>query len=261
MSLKSALRAKRILKVLLQQGNTSVDDLVKLLDISAASVRRDLTKLESQGLVHRTHGGVTLAGEATYEPFRFDASFQIREGRFADEKRRIALAAAELIQERQTIGLTAGTTTTQLARCIRHLKSVSLITNAINIGMELANQPGLKVTLTGGSVQWAGAFSMVGPTALDSLEHIFLDILFLGACGVDPMRGVTAIEADEALIFRVMASHARQVVVLADSSKMGMVSPALICGINAVHTIVTDDGISGDLLALLRATGVKLIVV
>lgn len=261
MSLNADNRAKRILKVLLQQGNTSVDDLVKLLDSSPASVRRDLTKLESRGLVRRTHGGATLAGEATYEPFRFDASFQIREGRFADEKRKIAVAAAELIQENRTIGLTAGTTTTQLARSIRHLRNIHVITNAVNIGMELANQPGLKITLTGGSIQWPGAFSMVGPAALDSLNCIFFDMLFLGACGVHPVYGVTTIEADEALTFRLMASHAKQVIVLADSSKMGMVSPARVCAADVVHTVVTDNGISADVLAAFQAAGIQMIVV
>ena len=101
-------------------GNTSVDELAAQLDASAASVRRDLTRLEQRGLVHRTHGGAKLAGQTLYEPFRFDSSFQVREGRFTEEKRRIGLAAAELIREHDTVGFTAGTTTTQVARCIRH---------------------------------------------------------------------------------------------------------------------------------------------
>ncbi len=260
MSLKTDNRAKQILKILLQHGNTSVDELVSELGTSAASIRRDLTRLESRGLVHRTHGGATLAGQMTYEPFRFDASFQIREDRFAEEKRRIAFAAAELIQEKETIGLAAGTTTTQLARCLRHRANLRIVTNAVNIGMELANQKGLKVTLTGGTVQWPGAFSMVGPTALESIQHIFFDRVFLGVCGIDVEHGATVIEADESLIFRTMADHAKHVVIVADSSKVGMVSPALICPVTKINTLVTDDGISSDLLAALRAKNVEVIV-
>jgi DeoR family transcriptional regulator, aga operon transcriptional repressor len=260
MSLKTDNRAKQILKILLQHGNTSVDELVSQLEISPASIRRDLTRLETRGLVHRTHGGATLAGQMTYEPFRFDSAFPIREDRFAEEKRHIALAAAELIQREETIGLAAGTTTTQLARSIRHRTNIHVVTNAVNIGMELANQQGLKVTLTGGTVQWPGAFSMVGPTAFESLQRIFFDRVFLGVCGIDPEHGATVIEEDESLIFRSMAEHAKQVIIVADSSKIGMISPALICPINKIDTVVTDDGISADLLAAFRSKGVEVIV-
>lgn len=260
MSLKTDNRAKQILKILLRHGNTSVDELVSLLGTSAASIRRDLTKLEMRGLVHRTHGGATLAGQMTYEPFRFDASFQIREDRFSEEKRRIALAAAELIQEKETIALCAGTTTTQLARSIRHRSNLHIVTNAVNIGMELSSQQSLKVTLTGGTIQWPGAFSMVGPTTFDTVQKIFFDRVFLGVCGIDPEHGATVIEADEGLVFRTMTEHAKQVVVLADSSKVGMTSPALICPTDKIHVLITDDGISSDLLAAFRKKNVEVIV-
>jgi DeoR family transcriptional regulator, aga operon transcriptional repressor len=260
MSLKADNRAKQILRILLEQGSTSVDDLIKVLNVSPASVRRDLARLESRGLVLRTHGGVTLAGDTTFEAFHFDASFQIRDHRFAEEKRRIGVAAAQLIKEGQTIGLTAGTTTTQLVRNLRHIANLQVVTNGLNIGMELANQTALRVTLTGGSVRWPGAFSLVGPTALESIEHTFMDKIFLGACGVDPRHGVTTIEPEEALLYRLMVSHAKQAIVLVDSSKIGQISPALTCKISAVHTLVTDDGIAPNVMAAFRDAGVQVIV-
>src|ERR1700735_3571601 len=113
MSSKTDKRAKEILRLLLRQGTTSVEDLTAELTASPASIRRDLARLESRGLVHRTHGGAMLSGNAVYEPFRFDASFQVREDRFAAEKQRIAMAAAELVADNETVGFTAGTTTTQ----------------------------------------------------------------------------------------------------------------------------------------------------
>lgn len=175
MSTKTDQRAKKILQMLLRHGNTSVDELAAHLDASAASVRRDLTRLEGRGLVHRTHGGAKLAGQMQYAPFRFDSSFQEREGRFAEEKRRIGFAAAELIREHDTVGFTAGTTATQVARCIRHRSGIHIITNAVNIGMELSNQASLDVTLTGGTMRWAGAFSLTGPAAMETLSGVFLD--------------------------------------------------------------------------------------
>jgi DeoR family transcriptional regulator of aga operon len=261
MSTRTDQRAKEILQVLLRKGNTTVDELAENLDASPASVRRDLTRLEQRGLVHRTHGGAKLAGQTHYEPFRFDSSFQEREGRFADEKRRIGVAAAELIKEHETVGFTAGTTTTQVARCIRHRSGIHVITNAVNIGMELSNQAALRVTLTGGTMRWAGAFSLTGPTAMETLNGVFLDKAFIGACGVDAMRGATTIEPDEAAVFRAMTRQARQVIVVADSSKISMVSPALICAVADIDLLITDSGITPEALAGFEANGVEVLAV
>src|ERR1700691_6749050 len=257
MSLKTEQRAKKILQVLLQHGNASVDELVGSLGASAPSVRRDLARLEERGLVHRTHGGAKLAGQMQYEPFRFDSSFQEREGRFAEEKRRIGMAAAELIREHETVGFTAGTTTTQVARCIRHRSGIYIITNAVNIGMELSNLAALNVTLTGGTMRWAGAFSLTGPAAMETLSGVFLDKAFIGACGVDVLRGATTIEPDEAAVFRAMVRQAKQVIVVADSSKIAMVSPALICPATDIDILITDSGIGSDALAGFKANGVQ----
>jgi DeoR family transcriptional regulator, aga operon transcriptional repressor len=261
MSTKTDQRAKSILQLLLRHGNTSVDELAAQLDASAASVRRDLTRLETRGLVHRTHGGAKLAGQTLYEPFRFDSSFQVREGRFAEEKRRIGLAAAEMIREHDTVGFTAGTTTTQVARCIRHRSGIRVITNAVNIGMELNHQASLDVTLTGGTMRWAGAFSLTGPTAMEMLSGIFLDKVFIGACGIDVQRGATTIEPDEAAVFRAMVRQAKQVIVVADSSKIAMISPALICTIADIDVLITDSGITSEALAGFRANDVEVVTV
>ncbi|MGA8110903.1 MAG: DeoR/GlpR family DNA-binding transcription regulator [Acidobacteriaceae bacterium] len=257
MSVKTEQRAKKIVQVLLRHGNASVDDLVSMLGASAPSIRRDLARLEQRNLVHRTHGGARLAEQMQYEAFRFDSSFQVRESRFAEEKRRIGMAAAELIREHDTVGFTAGTTPTQVARCIRHRNSIHVITNAVNIAMELSNQPALNVTLTGGTMRWAGAFSLTGPIAVEMLNSVFLDTVFIGACGVDPQCGVTTIEPDEAAVFRAMVRQAKQVVVVADSSKISMVSPALICPAGEIDILVTDSGIAPDALRAFRARDIE----
>jgi DeoR family transcriptional regulator, aga operon transcriptional repressor len=221
----------------------------------------DLTRLEERGRVHRTRGGSTLAGQTLYQPFRFDSSFQVREGRFAEEKRRIGMAAAELIREHETVGFTAGTTTTQAARCIRHRTGIHVITNPVNIGMELNQQVALDVTLTGGNMRWAGAFSLTGPTAMEMLGGVFLDKAFIGACGVDVWHGATTIEPDEAAVFRAMVRQAKQVIVLADSSRIAMTSPAPICQVTDIDILITDSGISPDALAGFKANGVQVLAV
>ena len=261
MSAKTEQRAKKILQVLLQRGNASVDELAVILTTSAPSVRRDLARLEERNLVHRTHGGARLAGQMQYEAFRFDESFHVRESRFTDEKRRIGVAAAELIREHDTVGFTAGTTPTQVARCIRHRNSIHVITNAVNIGMELSNQPALNVTLTGGTMRWAGAFSLTGPTAIEMLSGVYMDKVFIGVCGVDVQRGASTIEPDEAAVFRAMVRQAKQVIVVADSSKIGMISPALICPASDIDILVTDSSIAREALEGFRSNGIEVYAV
>src|ERR1700744_1916949 len=183
MSTKTDKRAKDILRLLLRHGKTSIDDLTTELGASPASIRRDLSRLELQGLVHRKHGGAMLAaaGETVYEPFRLDASFQVRQQRFAAEKLRIARAAASLVQPNETVGLAAGTTTTMVARQLVHHEGLRVITNAANIGLELSASVRLQTMLTGGYLRWAGAFSLVGHTAIESLAMVVMDRVFLSA--------------------------------------------------------------------------------
>jgi len=259
MSSKTEKRAKEILRLLLSHGKASVEELTQLFATSPASIRRDLVRLEERGLVHRTHGGAMLAGQ-TYEPFRFDASFHVREGRFAPEKQRIAIKAADLVQENETIGFTAGTTTTQVARALRLRNGLHIITNAVNIGMELSSSNGLDTTLTGGCMRWPGAFSLIGPATLEALNVVMMDKVFVGVCGIDPQHGATTIEADEAAVFRAMTRRAKQVIVVADSSKVGMTSPAVICPVTDVDILITDDGISDEAIKAFQRSHVQVII-
>jgi DeoR family transcriptional regulator of aga operon len=263
MSQATDKRAKEILRHLLSHRRASVEELTEALKTSPASIRRDLIRLQACGLVNRTHGGAMLAGNGgpLYEPFRFDASFQVREDRFATEKQRIARAAAALVQENETIGFSAGTTTTLVARQMLHRKNINIITNAVNIGMELSSSARLQTTLTGGSLRWAGAFSLVGPAAIESLSVVVMDRLFLSATGVDATHGATLIQPDEAAMFRGMARQARQIVVVADSSKMGLVSPAVVCQPKEIDLLITDNGIAEEAAVAFAEAGVKVLVV
>src|SRR5579871_3863515 len=254
---KADNRADQILRELRQEGDLSLDDLISRLGASAASVRRDLAKLDAKGLVRRTHGGVTLVEPLLYEPFRYDSLFQNREQHRTAEKRRIGLAAAELIQENETVGFTAGTTTTHVARNLRNRHNIRVVTNAVNIAMELSNCAGLRTFVTGGFVQWAGSFSLIGQTAISSLNDIYMDRVFVSVCGIDVARGVTVIEPDEALTFRSMIQQAKQTVVVADSSKIGIVTPAFICPISKVNLLITDKSASDKTDASFTEHGIE----
>lgn len=232
-------RQAQILRELHQTAWVSVDQLSRSLGVSAASVRRDLAALESQGLLRRTHGGAQPVGSLLYEPFRYDSSFKEQELRYADEKRRIGSAAADLVREGDTIGLTAGTTTTQLARALRHRRRITIVTNTVNVAMELADRVDLSVFVTGGLLR-GGWFSLVGPVGLEAARTLFLDAVFIGVNGIDAEQGLTCHVPDEAAINRTLVRQARVRVAVADRSKLGVVTTSRICDIEDVHVLITD---------------------
>jgi len=259
MSTKTDQRAEAIMKRLLGHAEATVEELVAMTHTSAPSIRRDLIALEQRGLIRRTHGGAALVEPLLYEPFRYDASFQAREQKNAAEKRHIGLAAAALVHENEVIGLTAGTTTTQIGRSLRHRHKIQIVTNAINIAMELCNQHGIRTYLLGGMVQHAWSFSLTGPHSGHMMEALFLDKLFLGGLGIDAERGVTVIEYDEAETFRAMAAQARTIVAVMDSSKLGVVKPALVCPIRQVKTLITGVEATPQQIAPFVSAGIEVI--
>jgi DeoR family transcriptional regulator, aga operon transcriptional repressor len=252
-------RSEQIIKFLLRSGTATIEELLAVAGSSAPSIRRDLARLEGRGLIRRTHGGAELVEPLLYEPFRYDSSFLAREQRHAAEKRRIGVAAAEMVQAGDTVGLTAGTTTTHIGRSLRHREKIQVITNAINIGMELCNQPGIRTYLTGGVVPWAWSFSLTSNAALAFLDDIYMDKVFLSVTGLDAERGATTLETDEAMVYRKMIKRARQVIVAADSSKLCKVSPAFICPSNEIHTLITDTGASDETFATFQRQGIHIL--
>lgn len=252
-------RSEQIIKFLLRSGTATIEEILAVAGSSAPSIRRDLARLENRGLIRRTHGGATLVEPLLYEPFRYDSSFLAREQRSASEKRRIGLAAAELVEADETVGLTAGTTSTYIGRSLRHREKIKVITNAINIGMELCNQPGIKTFLTGGVVPWAWSFSLTGNAALTFLDDIYMDKVFLSVTGLDINRGATSLETDEALVYRKMVKQSKQVIVVADSSKLGKVGPAFICPASDIHILITDTGATLEALAPFEQQGILII--
>jgi len=255
--LRGQKRIDGLLRELRHRGKVSLDELVKSLRSSPASVRRDLAKLEVRGLVKRTPGGATLVEPLLYEPFRYDSLFQNREQHRTAEKRRIGVAGAEMVQENETVGFTAGTTTTHVARSLRNRHNIRVITNAVNIAMELSNCEGLRTFVTGGFVQWAGSFSLVGHAAINFLTDIYMDKVFVSVCGIDVVRGITVIESEEALTFRAMIRQAKKAIVVADSSKLGVVTPALVCPISEIHMLITDIRASDKTVALFTERGIE----
>jgi len=146
---KQERRFATILERLRQTGSASVEDLCTDLGVSVHTVRRDLEALHTQGVLRRIHGGAAQLEPMFYEPFRADRSFLEQMESFADEKRRIARAAAALVCEGDLVAMTAGTTTTETVRCLPTNHNLTVVTNTVNVAMELSKRKDIEVFVTG----------------------------------------------------------------------------------------------------------------
>ena len=248
-------RMSLILDELAANGSIGVAELAARLGVSTASIRRDLQLLEEQRLLSRTHGGA-VANSTVYElPLKY------RGGRHRDEKRRIAAAAALRVDDAvHSVGLTGGTTTTEVARRLADRDGLTIVTNALNIAAELALRPDLQLIVTGGTAR-SQSYELVGRLAEATLEGMNLDLAVVGVDGIDPQGGLMTHHEVEAHTNRVLITRARHVIVAADASKIGRVAFARICGLDQVHELITDASASEERLAPLRAAGIAVTVV
>lgn len=255
---KQESRLVIIQKLLQQSGSVSVEDLSAKLDVSVVTVRRDLNILEDRGLLRRTHGGAESIEPLFYEPFRNDRSFQAQVSRYADEKRRIGRAAAELIESGENIALTPGTTTTEVVRGIPLNHNVTVVTNTVNIAMELSKRKDVSVFVTGGYLrgEW---FSLVGPTAIQAINNVVIHTLFIGADGIDPSWGATCFSPDEAALNGAMVKHARRKIAVVDQSKFSVVAGWQICQSGDLDVLVTDSGATDEMVAPFEKMGIKVL--
>lgn len=255
---KQENRLLAILSMLQQSGSVSVEELRDELGVSVVTIRRDLNILEERGLLRRTHGGATPIEPLFYEPFRNDRSFQAQVSRAAEEKRRIGRAAAALIQPGHTIALTPGTTTTEVIRGLPHNQNITIVTNTINVAMELSKRKDLSVFVTGGYLrgEW---FSLVGPTAIHALDQVVVNELFIGADGIDPEWGVTCFNPDEAALNGTMVKHAQTRIAVVDHSKFGVVAGWRICPASELQVLITDVGAPDDAIAPFEKMGIKVL--
>lgn len=251
-------RSEQLLKILRQTGSVSVEALCEQLGVSVATVRRDLQTLQKRGLLRRTHGGAEILEPLLYEPFRHDSTFQDQLTKQADEKRRIGAAAANLVPEGAVIALTAGTTTTEVIRNLKHRTGITVVTNTVNVAMELSQQQNLKVFVTGGYLRgdW---FSLVGASAARALRDFHLDIVFLGANAVDPIQGPACHNPEEASINHAMVQQARRCILVADHSKFSATAAHRICTVREIQTIVTDTAAQAEQTAPYADLGIEII--
>lgn len=248
-------RRAKILETLSTNGRCKVIDLSQILNVSEVTIRQDLDLLEKQGLLRRTHGGAMLTSKSNVEK-----PFKLEETSFSNEKEKIAQAALDMIPDGATIILDVGTTVTALARNMTNKKNLTVITNGLNIATILENNPDITVIVTGGTLR-SKQHSLVNPYAQFILENIYADIAFIGVSGIEAERGITNVNTAEAEIKALFTKSARQKIVLADSSKVGNISMAKICSLNAIDTLITDNQADPLELSKLQEKGLAVKIV
>jgi DeoR/GlpR family transcriptional regulator of sugar metabolism len=254
-------RWNALLEIIARDGRLEVDTAASELDVSTATIRRDLDRLAQQQMVTRTRGGAT-ANNVSYDlPLRYKTA------RHATEKERIARAAAALIRPGAVVGLNGGTTTTEVSRALATRAdlhaggaetALTVVTNALNIANELTVRQHVKIVVTGGVVR-PQSYELTGPLGTLVLEQLTLDHLFLGVDAVSATAGATAYNEGEASINQLMVARGRQVIVVADSSKLGRHAFARICDIRQVDVLITDSGADPAVVAEFTDAGVQVI--
>lgn len=243
-----------ILQKLDSNGQVEVTGLSRELNVSEVTIRNDLNKLEQKKVLIRTRGGAFKS-----ERVGIDSNIYDKNKLFYEEKRRIGQAAAELIEEGDTIILDSGSTTIEITKHLARFTNLTIITNALNIAISLAEMKNVNVIVPGGILR-RNSLSLVGATAEETFQNYFCDKLFLAVDGFNLTHGLSTPNAEEAYLNRIMIKIAKKVIVVVDSSKFLKRSFAVIAPIAKIDIVITDSGISSKDQKELENAGVRVVI-
>lgn len=244
-------RRQAIAEVARREGRVEVAALATRFEVTTETIRRDLSDLEDRGVLRRVHGGAI-----SVERFRTEPAVAEKAERMAEEKRRIAKAAADYVPAGGTALLDAGTTTLALARALPTEVELTAVTNDLGIAQELATRPNANVLMIGGRVR-SRVLSTVDDWALQTLEDLAVDVAFMATNGISVDRGLSTPDVAEAAVKRAMIAAATQVVLLADHTKVSDEHFVRFGGVQDVDVLVTDTGLSDEEADLFREVGLE----
>ena len=250
-------RRREIRALIEERGRVTTEELAERFHTSLVTIRGDLNALAETGLIVRTHGGALAHRDGEEVPI------EIKQNLRHAEKVRIATAAVQMIRDGETIMLDSGSTTGEIAKQIRtlnRLHGINVITNALNVAVTLAQAPHVRLVMLGGVLR-PNSYSLSGPQAEAALAGLQADRLFLGVDSLDPEIGLMTPHLLEAQLNAQMIRAARQVVAVADSSKLLRRSLSVIAKVEQIHTLITDQGAGADSVDALRQRGVEVVLV
>jgi len=248
-------RREYILNLINKTGSVNAIDIAKILDISETTMRRDLNKLAKKGLVKRTYGGAINFYSVGHE-----LKFEVQKEKFIDEKKKIALAAAELVEDGDVILIEAGTTGFQTALNIKNKKQLTIATNSCDIATLMGeNHPHYSIILSGGILS-TYTHSLVGPIADWAFSNVNVDKAFIGISGIDIGKGITSVDLAEAQTKKNIINSAKKVIALSDHSKIGHIAMNFVAPIKSIDIFITDNGADKNFLEKIQELGIISIV-
>lgn len=246
-------RRLRIAEAVRAQGRVEVASLAKDFGVTPETIRRDLTELEGQNVLRRVYGGAISA-----DRFRPEPGLAEKAAAMAAEKDRIARVATRFVPERGTVLLDAGTSTASLAAVLPE-HELTVVTNALPVATALAGRPELQLWVLGGRVR-GRTLAHVDEWALRQLADLRVDVAFLGTNGISVDRGLSTPDPAEAAVKRAMCAAGKQVVVLADHSKVGEEHAVRFASIREIDVLVTDDGLAPEWRSELEDAGLEVVL-
>lgn len=247
---------RRLIRELVQtRGRVTVDELAARFHTSVVTIRSDLNALAASGVVLRTHGGALAQRDSEEVPIGVKQKLR------HEQKARIAAEAIKLIKDGETILLDSGSTTEEIAKQIRGLKltSLNVITNALNIATLLAPVPYINLIMPGGLLR-PNSFSLSGPQAVTALQLLYADRLFLGVDSLDPNIGLMTPHMLEAQLNAQMMKISRQVVAVADASKLMKRNLSVIAPVEQLDMLITDSGADQAIVGQMRGKGIEVVL-
>ncbi|PSR56247.1 DeoR/GlpR transcriptional regulator [Adhaeribacter arboris] len=243
-----------ILEKLETDGQVDVNTLSSELQVSEVTIRNDLSKLEEKNMLIRARGGAIKLDRVG-----IDFALSDKNKQHYEEKKNIGQAAAQLVEEGDTIILDSGTTTLEIAKNLQKFTDLTVITNALNVANQLAEHKNANVIIPGGFLR-KNSLSLVGSTAEESFRNYFCDKLFLAVDGLSTTHGLSTPNVEEAHLNRIMIQISKKVIVVADSSKFLKRSFAFIAPITEIDVVVTDAGILLEEQKKLENMGIQVII-
>lgn len=247
-------RKEKIIEMLKEDGSAKVAELARIFKVTEVTIRQDLEKLETEGLIIREHGGAYLKNVADQVQ-----SFSLANQENLDKKAIIAQKCLDFIEDGDTIILDSGSTTTEIAKLLRGHKNLTVITNALNIALLLGVEPNIEVIMTGGEFK-PPTLSLTGQKAADFFKGLNVQKLFLATAGISLKSGLTYPSISDLVVKKAMIEAAETTYLVADSTKMGKNALASLGALSLIDYIITDAGIEEKHKQVFKDNEIELII-
>jgi DeoR/GlpR family transcriptional regulator of sugar metabolism len=247
-------RLNRILQVIQKDGHATAGELSRIYGVSEITIRRDLSELAGRGYVRRAHGGAMVLSPNPQEPPIIQRLLENKQCKEA-----IAKTAATLIQDGESIFIGSGSTAAYVPHYLTHHKHLTVVTNALNISTDLATALDITVVVLGGMMRHE-ELSLIGHIAEQSLQELYLDKVIIGIPAIDVKVGLTNDYLPEVITDRTIINKAREVILLADHTKIGKIASAFVAPLNRINTFITDSQANPAIVEEFRALGINVLI-